>query len=213
MQEVVDKLTKEAQEKGLLISYCYDERQENVYLFEQPCFLDPVASFKKKEAVVVLPGECTFIKPPKTNEDEVALFDTDKQEWEVVKNIKGKKYYDIESKQIKDIKTYRIDNNVIILTKEDEKELYSGKSVKIENGKYVFYWTDEQCIDRIIRESTSHLVETDFYFNSDYPTEKIPVRMVEYREYLRTINSEKNLEGKDVQTLKVLTYEEFANKM
>ena len=191
------------------IAYRYDPDDEYSFSGEEIAGFDPLESQISGKVVLLLPADCTFNKPINKS-GYVNLFNKKKNLWEQVKNYKNQKYYDVKNQRIETINTYKKPDDVIILTEEDEKEIYAGKSVKLVNGKYEFYYTDEQYIEKIISEANSNLAKYDFYFNSDYPTEKIPVRMVEYREYLRTLNSKKNLKNKDVKNIKVMTYEEFA---
>lgn len=191
------------------IAYRYNPEDEYSFCWEEIAEFDPLESQILGEVVLLLPADCTF-KKPINKSGYVNLFNKKKNLWEQVKNYKNQKYYDVKNQRIETINTYKKPDDVIILTKEDEQEIRTGKSVKLVNGKYEFYYTDEQYIDKIITEANSNLAKYDFYFNSDYPKEKIPVRMVEYREYLRDLNSKKDLKGKDIQNIKVMTYEEFA---
>ena len=206
VQKLYNQLPKEDK-----IAYRYDPDDEYSFSGEEIAEFDPLESQISGEVVLLLPADCTFKKP--TNKSGyVNLFNKNKNLWEQVKNYKNQKYYNVKNQRIEIINTYKKPDDVIILTEEDEQEIYAGKSVKLVNGKYEFYYTDEQYIDKIITEANSNLAKYDFYFNSDYPTDKIPVRMVEYREYLRTLNSEHNLEDKDIQNINVMTYEEFINQ-
>lgn len=205
-QKILEEFQKQIQ--GMKV-YSYDEKEENKYTGEQSIQLDQLESLAQNKPIYYIGANTTSIKPPKVKDGEIALFDPKNNKWEIIEDCKGKKYYDFENKQIIEIKTHRDNENHIYLTEEEENEIFSGKNVKIENNKYVFYWTDKQCIDRITQEANSILNKTDFYFYRDYPVEKVPSLMGNYREYLRTINSEHNLKDKDVQNLQVLTYEEF----
>lgn len=190
--------------------YIYDIEDENKFTGKINAQLDPLASKEQGKPVFLTPPNSTQKEPPKVKDGEIALFNTKKGNWEVVKDCKGKKYWDEEKQEVVVANKHRDDTH-IFFTEDEEKELILGKSVKIVKGKYVFYWSDKQCIDRIIRETNDKLLKTDFYFYRDYPVEKVPSLMGNYREYLRTINSEHNLKDKDVQNLQVLTYEEFIN--
>lgn len=190
--------------------YIYDIEDENKFTGKINAQLDPLASKEQGKPVFLTPPNSTQKEPPKVKDGEIALFNTKKGNWEVVKDCKDKKYWDEEKQEVVVANKHRDDTH-IFFTEDEEKELILGKSVKIVKGKYVFYWSDKQCIDRIIRETNDKLLKTDFYFYRDYPVEKVPSLMGNYREYLRTINSEHNLKDKDVQNLQVLTYEEFIN--
>lgn len=208
-QEKAIKLAKFQEELKNVFVYKYDLEDENKYNGRVHVNIDPEESFKADKAIYCVPPETTNIIPPEAQDGKIVLFNKEKNEWEVIEDCKGKKYYDIDKKEIIEVKTHRDEDGHLYLTEEDEKEIYSGKSVKIVKNKYEFYYTDEQIEDQIILEANSYLLKTDFYFYQDYPSEKIPEKMDEYREYLRTINSKKNLKYKDIREIKVLTYEEF----
>lgn len=203
VQRLYDQLPKSKK-----IAYRYDPDDEYSFSGEEIAEFDPLESQVSGKVVLLLPADCTFNKPINKS-GYVNLFNKKKNLWEQKKNYKNQKYYDVKNQRIETINTYKKPDDVIILTEEDKQEIYAGKSVKLVNGKYEFYYTDEQYIDKIITEAKSNLSKYDFYFNSDYPAEKIPARMVEYREYLRTLNSKKNLKNKDIKNIKVMTYEEF----
>lgn len=190
--------------------YFYDDNDENKYTSKGVAQFDPLCSMKEEKVVLLQPANSTKKKPPKEKEGYVILFNKEFDKWEQIKDCKGEFYYDFEKSSMEEIRTHKNKDNKLILSKDDKKEIYSGKTVRLVNGKYDFYYTDEQCKNKIISDANMYLSMYDFYFNSDYPTEKIPVRMVEYREYLRGLNSEHNLKDRDVQNLKVMTYEEFA---
>lgn len=190
--------------------YRYKPDDEYVFSGEEIAGFDPLESQISGKVVLLLPADCTFNKPPKNTKDGIFVyFDKKNEEWKQTEDRKGKFYYNFEKKSMEEIKTHIDKDNRLVLTEDDKKEIYSGKTVRLVNGKYDFYFTDEQLKSKIISDANMYLSMYDFYFNSDYPTEKFPVRMVEYREYLRGLNSEHNLKDKDVQNLKVMTYEEF----
>jgi hypothetical protein len=186
--------------------YCYNKDDENIYTEKKIAFYNPIASIKSGKVVLMKPANSTFEKPMEEKKSYVCLFNNNK--WEQIEDCKGKFYYDVDSDSLEEYKKHK-NVDKIFLTEEEKQEVYSGKSIKLVNGKYEFYFTDETLKEKIISKAISYLNSTDFYFYGDYPTEKVPERMSEYREYLRSLNSEKNLKNKDIQNIIVKTYEDF----
>ena len=159
VQKLYNQLPKEDK-----IAYRYDPDDEYSFSGEEIAGFDPLESQISGKVVLLLPADCTFNKPINKS-GYVNLFNKKKNLWEQVKNYKNQKYYDVKNQRIETINTYKKPDDVIILTEEDEKEIRDGKSVKLVNGKYEFYYTDEQYMDKIITEAKSNLAKYDFYFN------------------------------------------------
>lgn len=190
------------------IEYRYDEK--GLYVGEELAQLDPMATKRLGKEVYLLAANCTFIAPIK-EKNKVSIWDNEKQRWFNEEDLIGKCYYDFKKNSIVVISENKIGQKYRILKEEELKELYAGKKIReIGEGRYQFYYPREVLEDKVISSANRYLSETDFYFNSDYPTDKIPEKMREYRIYLRTLNSKKNLEGKDLENLEVLSFEKFS---
>ena len=179
----------------------YKYNEEKIFERELEAHLDPLETKIQGKNVYLLPANSTFDKP-RTIKGKVAVFV--KNKWDYYDDNRGKYYYENGIKQIKDIKDKHIP-----LTDEELNKIYQGMTCKVKDGKYEFYFTDEFLIEKISNQANSYLSKYDFYFNRDYPEDKVPARLEEYRMYLRGLNSEHNLKGKDLNEIKVLTFEEF----
>lgn len=80
--------------------YNYDK--DGLFTYSEDAFLDPEESKKQGKNVYLLPNDATFISPPKTDDDEVAVFND--KNWDIVKNYVGKKQINIITQEIAEVK-------------------------------------------------------------------------------------------------------------
>lgn len=84
-----------------MIFYTYDEKTKE-YTGTQNGFIDPLETKKQGKNVYLFPRNATYIKPPKTEENQAVIFNGD--EWEVVSDYRGKTYYiGTEQHEIKEL--------------------------------------------------------------------------------------------------------------
>ena len=78
--------------------YNYDKDTKE-FIGANTAFLDKVATRKAGVNKYLLPSYATFIAPPKTEIGEVAIFDMEKEKWNVVKDYRGRMVFNIETRQ------------------------------------------------------------------------------------------------------------------
>lgn len=86
----------------------------------------------------LMPANATEIEPPTTKENEVACFIEGK--WKIFDDYRKNQVIDIVSKVIFEIQNIgSLPENCYIISNDEISEFYSGKEIKIEDGKLVFY--------------------------------------------------------------------------
>ena len=58
--------------------------------------LDPKESQKQEKEIYLCPAGATFVKPPTSKENEVAIFDPKNQKWSVKPDFRGLTFYDVD---------------------------------------------------------------------------------------------------------------------
>ena len=74
----------------MAIKYYYEYSSiDFIYIGQERAYLDPEETRIAGTEVYSLPAFATFTKPPKTQENEVAIFDTSKQKWQKTPDYRG----------------------------------------------------------------------------------------------------------------------------
>lgn len=125
----------------------------------------------------------TFLKPPETGENEIAIFDGDEHtghgKWTIKPDYRGKIYYDTETRQ-------RIEITQIGELPDNITDQEPGHFDKWEGKKWV---KDKDLIMSTIRAyRTARLQETDWTQMPDVPLiDKEKLNWITYRQKLRDL--------------------------
>jgi hypothetical protein len=153
-------------------TYNYDEKTKE-YLKETTTDIDPRKTKQNKKVCYFFTPNSTFIKPPQTKTNEIAIFNEDNNKWDVKKDFRGD-YYN-QDEQIISIKEIGIEKSNSFLT---EQEFLKKQKTEFENYKqsYVYkrkkeYPPIEDFIDAQVKKAASDanlfeegLIQEEEYF-------------------------------------------------
>lgn len=152
-----------------MIFYTYDEKTKE-YAGTQNGVIDLEETKKQGKNVYLLPRNATYIKPPKTEENQAVIFNGD--EWEVVSDYRGKTYYiGTEQHEIKELG--ELPNGAIFEPVELKKTIdedHSNEINGVEMNKYdkpkakLFELRDVFCFANA--EKAREYIGKDCYFGS-----------------------------------------------
>ena len=118
--------------------YFYDKDTKE-YLGSAPADKDPVASERTGDFVPLIPAYAVLIKPPAILDNQIQVFNTDKNEWEIFSDYRKnfcKIDKDLNVSEITEIGD--IISDYILVTKDIAEEIKKLKDkFKIENNKIV----------------------------------------------------------------------------
>ena len=142
-----------------MIFYTYDEKTKE-FTGTQSAFIDPLKTKKQGKNVYLVPANATDKEPPKTKENQVAIFNGD--EWEVVADYRGKTYYiGTEQHEMKELGD--LPDGATFEPVEPEKTLDELKSEKLAELTAITSKFDNQLVntDMIIKSSLGFTINAD----------------------------------------------------
>lgn len=137
-------------------AYLYDAESKE-YIGEEAACPSPL-----EKDVYLYPACSTPLPPPKTEPGETACFEN--QQWNVVKDFRGKKQIEIQTQKITTITHLGpLKKGFYIISEEQEQEINEGKTAYLSNGKLHTRISAETKRNKMISEAQFYLNSTDWY--------------------------------------------------
>lgn len=197
-----------------MLAYVYDEITKE-YIGSISAQKDPLETEIQGKDVYLLPASSTFKKPLLKKEGYAIIYNNDM--WQYIVDNRGKSY--INSDGIHVIKDLYFNlSKLDILLSEEQLALIQSGQLFYRNGELTTKSSQEYLLD--IRNKRDYLINTISWRIDRYneqiilgiktsDSKEVYYKLLEYKQYLRDIPQTISDTQQDLQTFKVLSFEEW----